>query len=481
MAQCKCETAGWCPVRQKQVTRLGLAICRKGDAEQCRRYFEPAVPDPEPVLAAPASGGVEDWDHSLFAKGKRLSKAVARWVAAGRPLVAPAQALERLSICEGDASRPRCSRYRAADATCGACGCGLKKGVAGIPAKTRMATEDCPEGKWPTLSDNEPHGSKEFTMSPLPRTMKAPADKRATWRGGIIQIMVGRACDLACHHCTQGSNLAGKPAMMTVEDFERACDSLQGYPGVIGMFGGNPALHPKFEAFCEILRGKFPWQQRGLWCNHPRGKGAVCRITFNPAHSNLNCHLSGEAYEQFARDWPESVPYLKGMDQDSVHSSPWVAMKDVIADEGERWKLIGACDVNQHWSALVGVVPGRGLRAYFCEIAYTQAAMHAAAADADEWPDTGLSADPGWWRKPIAAFDAQVRLHCHSCGIPLRREGQLAIGGELEEFSPTHAAIARSKVPSRPVQLVELTVAGARSDRPATQYLPGTTPGYRGA
>jgi len=33
-------------------------------------------------------------------------------------------------------------------------------------------------------------------------------------------------------------------------------------------------------------------------------------------------------------------------------------MQDVIADEAERWDLIARCDINRHWSALVGVVPG---------------------------------------------------------------------------------------------------------------------------
>src|SRR5690606_32211808 len=140
---------------------------------------------------------------------------------------------------------------------------------------------------------------------------------------------VTRACDLSCHHCTQGSNLAGKPVVMTPDEFETAVKSLgfgvpgqQPYFGVVGVFGGNPALSPHFEAYCEILRAHVPFAQRGLWCNHPRGQGAAMRITFNPKVSNLNCHLSSEAHAEFSRDWPESIPYLKGMDQDSIHGAP---------------------------------------------------------------------------------------------------------------------------------------------------------------
>ena len=73
-------------------------------------------------------------------------------------------------------------------------------------------------------------------MHPAVNRMVAPGQKRPRiMRGGIIQIQITRACDKACHHCTQGSNLAGKPAMMTVEEFDAACASLEGYQGVVGV------------------------------------------------------------------------------------------------------------------------------------------------------------------------------------------------------------------------------------------------------
>lgn len=269
--------------------------------------------------------------------------------------------------------------------------------------------------------------------------------------------------------------------MMTPEQFDAACASLEGYFGVVGMFGGNPAMHPQFGELCRIMRERIPYLQRGLWCNNLRGKGADARITFNPKHSNLNVHLSAAAHAEFSRDWPESVPHLKGLEQDSVHGSPWVAMKDVVPDESERWKLIADCDINKHWSAMICVVRGE-LRAFFCEIAGAQAMLH---EDNPDWdgtgegmPDTGLAVRPGWWRLKMEAFEPQARLHCHACGIPLRRPGQLAIGGEREEFSETHRFIARPKVKGRTVDVVSIGPPPARSDRPSTEYLAGTTPGY---
>lgn len=281
--------------------------------------------------------------------------------------------------------------------------------------------------------------------------------RHGIWRNGVMQIMVGRGCDLSCYGCTQGSNLAGKPVMMTPDEFETAVVSLEGYFGVYGVFGGNPAISQHFEAFCEILRKHVPFEQRGLWCNHPRGKGAICRETFNPSVSNLNVHQSQAAYDEFAQDWPESKPYLKGLDSDSRHAPPFVAMSDVIPDESQRWELIAGCDINRSWSAMICTVPGRGLRAYFCEIAGAQAMLH------PEWPDTGLEVTPGWWKQPMQAFAAQVRQHCHACGIPLRRFGQLANGGQYEEVSQLHADIYQPKVRGRVVKLV--SVENVHEDR----------------
>jgi len=298
--------------------------------------------------------------------------------------------------------------------------------------------------------------------------MKAPGDKRpGKFRDGVIQVWVTRACDKSCWGCTQGSNLAGKPGFITPEQYEQALISLKGYWGVVGMFGGNPTMHPQFPELCKILRKYVPFEQRGLWSNHPRGHGKVMAQTFNPRYSNLNVHMDQAAYNEFKRDWPTSNPF--GLQSDSRHSPPFVAMKDVIADEGKRWELISNCDINQHWSAMIGVFRGE-LRAWFCEIAGAQAMLH---QDEPDYPDTGL--DPThyylpshisckeannpnlyvrWWQLPMSSFSDQVRKHCHECGVPLRGFGQLSQSERPEQASRTHEAVYRSKR-RRPLELVE--------------------------
>jgi MoaA/NifB/PqqE/SkfB family radical SAM enzyme len=288
-------------------------------------------------------------------------------------------------------------------------------------------------------------------MLQLPK-MVMPGDRRAgIMRGGVLQIHVTRACDKACYGCTQGSNLGGKPVLITVEQFEEACVSLKGYFGVVGMFGGNPCIHPQFEELCRVMRKHVPWEQRGLWSNALLGKGKHARITFNPAHSNFNVHEDKEAYKEFRRDWPEAFRYVKGL-EDSRHSPVFVSMRDMGMNEEEIWKRVATCDINRLWSAMICVVRGN-LRGFFCEIAGAQAMLHEAEAD---YPDTGIPIVHGWWQLRQEAFAEQIRLHCPDCGIPLRGYGALANSGPAEQVSERHKSIYKPKDRGRLVELVVL-------------------------
>ena len=284
------------------------------------------------------------------------------------------------------------------------------------------------------------------------KVMVSPGMRRSTaYRGGIIQIHITRACDKSCFGCTQGSNLGGKVTMITPELFEQAVVTLKDYFGVVGIFGGNPALHPKFGELCSILRSHIPKERCGLWCNHPKGNGAEMRKTFNPGVSNIDVHLDQEAYDEFKRDWPESNPF--GLHNDSRHSPVYVAMQDVVEDESERWSLIANCDINRKWSSMVAMFRGE-LRAWFCEIAGAQSVLHQWDP---EYPDTGVPVTAGWWRRPMQDYSQQVRFHCHGCGVPLRGYGSLAMGEDgVEQVSQTHADIYKPKKPDREVQLVQL-------------------------
>lgn len=374
-----------------------------------------------------------------------------------------------------------------------------------------------------------------MTEAEMLARMVPPSRKRpGKPRGGVIQIHVTRACDRACFNCTQGSNFGGKTSFMTPDQFAAAVRSLEGYWGIVGVFGGNPALSPHFPEYCRILRtSKIPQEQRGLWCNHPKGNGVRMRETFNPAVSNLNVHQDADAYGEFRRDWPESRPF--GLEKDSRHAPVYVAMKDVLRkscpvcsgrgshrmldienpeeqcptcngagtlyDEATAHDLISKCDVNQHWSAMIGVFRGE-LRAWFCEIAGAQSILH---QDDPSYPDTGIPIPtnpkrllaPGgpddlvvsptgelgrnllkyydkWWKLPMTEFVEQVRKHCHECGVPLKGYGELANAADgAEQVSATHQGIARPKRVGRRVELVTILPDVKPQDHKFTHYYGG--------
>lgn len=329
----------------------------------------------------------------------------------------------------------------------------------------------------------------EMTEQEAVTKMVAPGTPRpGKYRQGVIQVHLTRSCDKACYGCTQASNLRGPVRFMTPDQFETAVLSLKTYWGVVGVFGGNPAVSPHFEACCEILRAHIPWEQRGLWCNNPLGKGKIMRETFNPAVSNLNVHLDAKAYAEFKKDWPECNPV--GLTKDSRHSPPWVAIQDLkeyrkpcpdidcnaneydegmyvcsacngtgtVPDEAKIWATVSDCPINKHWSALVGVFRGE-VRAWFCEIAGAQAMLR---QDEPDYPDTGLRADrmyddgeKYWWQLPMHSFSSQARWHCFRCGVAVQGYGELAIKGTgPEQVSQEYADVYKPKKQGREVQVV---------------------------
>lgn len=256
--------------------------------------------------------------------------------------------------------------------------------------------------------------------------------------------------------------------MITVEQFETAVKSMSDYPGLVAMFGGNPCVHPHFPELAEILARHRPKALRGLWTNNVNGHGAICEQFFDPRQCNINVHLDARAAKEIEETWPSAKGHIKGLNHDCSHSPPFVAMQDVIASEGTRWQLISECDINQRWSAMIGVFRGE-LRGYFCEIAGAQAMLHQHEPD---YPDTGVEVTPHWWKQHGANFYKQVDYHCHRCGIPMRGKGTLATNGDKEQVSVTHLNIYVPKTRGREVQTVVHVGQLGGTVPHATDYLP---------
>lgn len=296
--------------------------------------------------------------------------------------------------------------------------------------------------------------------------MVAPRDTRhGIWRGGIVQCFITRNCNLRCANCSQMSQLSAQNGrfLMTPDTAELIFRSLKDANFVVGIFGGAPPLNKFFSEICEVMCKWIPFERRGLWTNNLFGKGDVCRKTFCPHVSNLNLHMDVQAEKEFRETWPESIPVLKGMDQDSRHGPPYVAAQDLDripnADysgttentEANRLDLISQCHINRWWSSLACSIDGK-VFGFFCEIAAAMAMHH---VDEPEW-NIGIPIDgtDSWWNNGMDHYKDQVRKYCHACGVPLKGYGDLAVGGKSEQVSPTHAKNYTPKDRARPIELV---------------------------
>ncbi|MEI6223052.1 MAG: radical SAM protein, partial [bacterium] len=86
---------------------------------------------------------------------------------------------------------------------------------------------------------------------------------KALYKAGTIQIEVTNACTHLCANCTRCVGHHKKPFMMSLDVVERAIQSLEGYPGTVGIMGGEPTLHPQFEEICSLVQKYVPPHRAG--------------------------------------------------------------------------------------------------------------------------------------------------------------------------------------------------------------------------
>ena len=228
---------------------------------------------------------------------------------------------------------------------------------------------------------------------------------------GIICIDITNKCDLACSNCTR--LLANQDHFwdMSLENFEKACISLKDYQGLVILIGGNPCMHPKFKTICEIFTKLRPEKKkRGLWTNNFFKHEKISLETFGKF--NLNTHGDSRA-EKSLKNFEFQNVYHPG---NSEHAPILTAIKDLIKNKDEMWKIISNCDVNKNWSA--SIVENKGkLRAYFCEVA--------ASFDLARGTDNGIEVTDNWWKNEIKLYSDQIKHFCPGCGVSAKLSGHL--------------------------------------------------------
>ena len=207
----------------------------------------------------------------------------------------------------------------------------------------------------------------------------------------IIQIDITNACMNRCSNCTRFSGHHRKPFFMDFDFFRRAVDSLVDFPGMVGMIGGEPLLHPNFARMAEHLANTIPdKKRRGIWSTVPKKQGRKYGQLIQEVFGNFyfNDHLLDLILHQ---------PIL-------------VAAEEVVPDQVEMWRLIDDCWIQKYWSASITL---KG--AFFCEVA---ASFDMLTNGPGGWP-----VEPEWWQRTPPEYEAQKQRACPRCGgaIPLKR------------------------------------------------------------
>jgi hypothetical protein len=224
-----------------------------------------------------------------------------------------------------------------------------------------------------------------------------------------IQIEITNACHQSCSNCTRFCGHHEHPFFMKPEEFDKALASMEGYPRMIGMMGGEPLLHPFFEQYCKKMREMFPKNQLGLWSSFPNGferYGPLIAETFG--HVFPNDHARPDIYHQ---------PLLVGA-------------KEVMVHDYEAYYLIDKCWVQNAWSASIN--PNG---AFFCEIA---------AAWSTLVNGTGWAVEPGWWWRTPKDFTEQIETYCLRCGGAMPLQRRASIEG-IDDISPENFELLKDK------------------------------------
>ena len=231
---------------------------------------------------------------------------------------------------------------------------------------------------------------------------------RPIWEAWFCHIEINNICPQNCAYCTRYIRHVRKDQEynMDLGMFRKAVVSLNGFPGRLGIIGGEPLLHPRFEEICLILKEEFkiPRKRTGLWIS-------------NRKLLEKHRKLVNEVFGMIAFN-----EHSEGQRKVELHQPLTIAIEEVVKDEEYKQDLINNCWVQNTWCPSIN---SKG--AFFCEVAQ--------ALDIILDGPGGYPIEPKWWKKTPEDFKDQVDKYCGYCGaaIPMKRE---LLDNKKEIFSP---------------------------------------------
>lgn len=232
--------------------------------------------------------------------------------------------------------------------------------------------------------------------------MRSPKDM------SVIQIELTNACIHECSNCTRFCGHHKKNFFMDVGFFKKAVDSLDGFSGVLGVMGGEPTLHPRFEECIRYVDKKRPetiptpyrkpyddfsvFKKMYMYSKKPKKGLWTCLGPGYYKHFEL---INDVFIHQVINDHANL----------SLHQSLLLPRKELGIPDDKWIELRDKCWIQNLWSA--SITP-KG--AFFCEIA---AALDMLFDGPGGWP-----VEQGWWERAPEDFGEQLKW-CELCSAPL--------------------------------------------------------------
>lgn len=249
--------------------------------------------------------------------------------------------------------------------------------------------------------------------------MRSPADMK------IVMIDVTNACHHACSNCTRFCGEHPKPFFMEVDFFKKAVDSLVDFPGIVGIIGGEPSLHPHFEEMMDYYASKIPEPRPAAFIGTPTSnfKDYGRTVRYMRGRKRGLFSALGPGYYKNFETIQDVFAYQSLNDHQSVnmHQAILVTRKELGIPDEEWFKLRDNCWIQNIWSA---TITPKG--AFFCEIA---ASLDMLFDGPGGWP-----VEPGWWKRKPFEFGEQLNW-CESCSVALTMPANSA-NDECDIVSP---------------------------------------------
>jgi hypothetical protein len=312
-----------------------------------------------------------------------------------------------------------------------------------------------PSPRLSRVSDPPPRASTRFLASPRPpaggccggggaiehKVLSYPSRPPIAASGLIspadqwaIQIEITNHCSASpgcvCGKCSNCSRFVphvapGRRFFMDQETFRRAVDSMAGYPGLLGVMGGNPPDHPEFETLARYYDAHWHPQHASHAARRPiRDFGEHHAAHLAHAHGKRRGLWSSlgsgyyQHYETIQEVWGDGYQCLNDHHNGARHNPLLVRRADLGIPDAVFFPLRDRCRYQRLWSSSINP---RG--AWFCEIAAALAMLFGGHRDfpsPEGWP-----IEPEWWRRTPAEFGGQTAW-CEYCGGALELPGRLA-------------------------------------------------------